>query len=212
MLTVTVDPDRPVESDKRSHIIRTAGKLFLDRGFAGTSMGDIAAAGAGAKGTIYGYFRSKEELFMAFMTQEIQARASMTFDPLQEADGVRKTLTDLGRRYIRLITDPTASALLRVVIHEALHFPEIGRMFNDAGPKAAKHRLADYFKICIEQGKLKIDDVPMAVEQFLFLCQARIMQDFLFGLRGAPADREINKSVKAAVSTFLAAFATDRCD
>jgi hypothetical protein len=38
------------------------------------------------------------------------------------------------------------------------------------------------------------------------------MQDFLFGLRGAPTDREINKSVKAAISTFLAAFATDRCD
>jgi TetR/AcrR family transcriptional repressor of mexJK operon len=212
MVTATVEPAKPVESDKRSHIIRTAGKLFLDRGFAGTSMGDIAAAGAGAKGTIYGYFRSKEELFMAFMTQEIQERASLTFDPLRDADGIRKSLTDLGRRYIRLITDPTASALLRVVVHEALHFPEIGRMFNDVGPKAAKQRLADYFNVCIEQDKLKIDDVPMAVEQFLMLCQARIMQDFLFGLRGAPSDREINRSVKAAVSTFLAAFATDRCD
>lgn len=114
--------------------------------------------------------------------------------------------------YIRLVTDPTTLALFRVVIHEVPHFPEIDRMFNDAGPGAAKQRLADYFNRCIERHTLKIDDVPMAVEQFLLLCQARIWQDFLFGLRSALTDKEINKTVKAAVSTFHAAYATDRCD
>jgi AcrR family transcriptional regulator len=200
------------EGDKRSHILKTAGKLFLERGFAGTSMGEIAAAGAGSKGTIYGYFRSKEELFVAFMSQEVQARATLTFDPLRAGHGPRRTLMELGQRFIRLLTDPTASALFRVVVHEAPHFPEIGRMFNEAGPKPAKQRLADYFDRCIEQGKLEIDDVPMAVEQFLMLCQAGIMQEFHFGLRPAPSGPEIDRSVKAAVTTFLAAYATDRCD
>lgn len=167
-------PSETVESDKRSHILKTAGKLFLERGFSGASMGEIAAAGAGSKGTIYGYFRSKEELFMTFMSEEIQARASLTFNPLRDADGPTRTLTELGHRFIRLLTDPTTSALFRVVVHEAPRFPEIGRMFNDAGPKASKQRLADYFNGCIEQGKLQIDDVPMAVEQFLFMCQACI--------------------------------------
>ncbi len=201
-----------MESDKRAHILKTAGKLFLERGFAGTSMGEIAAAGAGAKGTIYGYFRSKEELFKAFMSEAVRVRAELTFDPLRNDVGVKKALTDLGHRYIRLVTDPTTSALFRVVVHEAPHFPEIGQMFNDAGPKAAKQRLAEYFIDCIEQGKLKIGDVPMAVEQFLMMCQAGFMQDFLFGIRGVPTDKEINKSVKAAISTFLAAYATDHCD
>jgi AcrR family transcriptional regulator len=200
------------ESDKRSHILKTAGKLFLEHGFAGTSMGKIAAAGAGSKGTIYDYFRSKEELFVAFMSKEIQARATLTFNPLSDAQEPKETLTELGCRFVRLLTDPTTSALFRVVVHEAPHFPEIGRMFHEAGPKPAKQRLADYFNRCIEQRTLKIDDVPMAVEQFLLMCQACIWQDFLFGLHGAPTDKEINKTVKAAVSTFLAAYATDCCD
>jgi TetR/AcrR family transcriptional repressor of mexJK operon len=203
-------PGESGESDKRAHILKTAGKLFLQRGFAGASMGEIAAAGAGSKGTIYSYFRSKEELFTAFMAEEIEARAKLTFDPLRDADEPRKTLTELGHRFIRLLTNPTTSALFRVVVHEAPHFPELGRMFNDAGPKAAKQRLAEYFDGCIEQGQLEIDDVPTAVEQFLLLCQAGIWQEFLFGLRGAPTDEEIDRSVKAAVSTFLAAYATDR--
>lgn len=200
------------EGDKRSHILKTAGRLFLERGFAGTSMGEIAAAGAGSKGTIYGYFRSKEELFMAFMSQEIQARAALTFDPLRHGGGPRKTLTELGQRFLRLLTDPTMAALYRVVVHEAPHFPEIGRMFTEVGPGPARHSLAGYLERCIEQGKLEIDDVPMAVEQFLMLCQADIIRDFRFGLRSAPTGQEIDRSVQAAVSTFLAAYATDRCD
>jgi AcrR family transcriptional regulator len=201
-----------VESDKRLHILKTAGKLFLERGFAGTSMGEIAAAGAGSKGTIYSYFRSKEELFMAFISEEIRTQSSMTFEPLRNANGLKATLTEVGQRFVRLVTGPTPSALYRVVVHEAPHFPEIGRMFNNAGPKAAKQLLADYFNDCIEQGKLKIDDVPMAVEQFVVLCQAGVYQEFLFGVRDVPTDQEIAKNVKAAVSTFLAAYATDRCD
>lgn len=201
-----------VESDKRSHILRTAGKLFLERGFGRTSMGEVAAAGAGSKGTIYSYFRSKEELFKAFMSEAIQARVSGAFEPLTEIEGIRATLIELGHRYLRLITDPTVSALFRVVVHEAPHFPEIGEMFNEAGPKPAKQRLADYFEQGIEQGKLEIPDIPMAVEQFLMMCQARIVQDFWFCIRGAPTEAEIDKAVGAAVSTFLAAYATDRCD
>ncbi len=189
---------------------RLARLALVACGFASTSMGEVAAAGAGSKGTIYGYFRSKEELFVAFMSEEIQARATLTFDPLR--DGPEKTLTELGHRYIRLLTDPTTSALFRVVVHEAPHFPEIGRMFNEAGPKPAKQRLADCFHRCIEQGKLSIDDVPMAVEQFLMLFQANIMQEFHFGLRGAPTEAEIETIVAAAVATFLAAYGTDRCD
>ncbi|PTD16804.1 TetR/AcrR family transcriptional regulator [Sphingomonas fennica] len=201
-----------VEGDKRSHILKTAGMLFLERGFGRTSMGEVAAAGAGSKGTIYSYFRSKEELFKAFMFEAIQARVSGAFEVLSEAGGIRTALNELGRRYLRLITDPVVSAIYRVVIHEAPHFPEIGDMFNDAGPKPAKRHLANYFAQGIEQGKLEIGDVPMAVEQFLMLCQARIVQDFWFCIRGAPTEDEIDKAVNAAVFTFLAAYATDQCD
>lgn len=201
-----------VESSKRSHILETAGKLFLHRGFAGTSMGEVAAAGAGSKGTIYTYFRNKEDLFKAFMSEAIQARVSGTFEPLAEVGGVARTLTELGHRYLRLVTDPEVSALFRVVVHEAPHFPGIGEMFNEAGPKPAKQRLARYFEEAVKQNKLTIDDVPLAVDQFLMMCKARIMQDFWFGLRGAPTETEIEKTVAAAVSTFLAAYATDRCD
>lgn len=197
---------------RRAHILQVAGKVFLERGFAGASMGDIAAAGAGSKGTLYLYFSSKEELFQTFMVSEILARATQTFDPIDYSTGVKAVLSLLGERYVRLTTDPTAWSLLRTVIYEVPRFPEIGRIFDEAGPKPAKKRLGEYFERNITAGKLTISDVPMAVDQFLMLCKAKYHFEFMIGVRGAPTDVEIKATVDAAINTFLAAYATDRCD
>ena len=51
----------------RSEILQIAGDMFLDVGFAGTSMSAIAARLGGSKGTLYNYFESKEELLEAFV-------------------------------------------------------------------------------------------------------------------------------------------------
>jgi len=121
-------------------------------------------------------------------------------------------MSSLGERYVRLFTDPMAWSLLRAAIHEAPRFPEIARIFDEAGPKPAKKRLGEYFERNIAAGKLAIVDVPLAVDQFLVLCKAKIQLEFMLGVRGAPDDAEIKATVDAAIDMFLAAYATDRCD
>jgi AcrR family transcriptional regulator len=199
------------QTDKRAHILKVAGETFLEKGFAGASMSDIAKAGAGSKGTLYTYFVSKEELFEEFMATEISARASLTFDLPEQANDPVHVLKQLGCRYLELITDPIVSSLLRVVIAETVRFPRIGQLFNAAGPKAAKTKLAHFFGKCVANGSLVIDDVPMAVEQYMMLCQAGIMQDFLFGVRTAPTKEDIDRTTDAAVATFMATYSVTRC-
>ncbi|MEM6637418.1 MAG: TetR/AcrR family transcriptional regulator [Pseudomonadota bacterium] len=50
---------------RRSEIIHIATKLFLDKGFSGTSMADLAEACGIKKASFYHYFRSKDELFIS---------------------------------------------------------------------------------------------------------------------------------------------------
>lgn len=192
------------QTDKRAHILQVAGRTFLAKGFAGASMSDIAKAGAGSKGTLYTYFASKEELFEEYMATEISVRANMTFDLPEHSNDPVHVLKQLGCRYLELITDTLVSSLLRVVIAEAVRFPRIGQLFNEAGPKAAKTKLAHFFEQCVADGTLVVDDVPMAVEQYMMLCQAGIMQDFLFGIRTAPTKEDIERTTDAAVATFMA--------
>lgn len=194
------------QADKRAHILKVAGTAFLEKGFAGASMSDIAKSGAGSKGTLYTYFSSKEEMFEEFMASEIKERVSLTFDLPEHTDDPADVLKQLGTRYLALITDQTVSSLLRVVVAEAIRFPKIGVLFNDAGPKAAKLKLTQFLERCVDDRKLVIADPTLATEQYMMLCQAGIMQDFLFGIRAAPTKAEIDRATDAAVTAFMAAY------
>jgi len=198
-------------ADRRAYILSAAGRVFLEQGFAGASIGDIARAGAGSKGTLYTYFSGKEEMFEEFMVAEIERRVSMTFELPAEASDPARVLKALGIRYLDLITDPIVSSLLRVVIAEAVRFPKIGHAFNDAGPRAAGTKLTEFLALCLADGQLAIDDatLPMAASQFLRLCQVGILQEFLLGVRSAPHRAEIERTVDAAVAMFMAAYKAD---
>src|SRR3954471_15781656 len=57
-----LDPDA-----RREAILDVAQEVFLEEGFAAASMSTIAARLGGSKGTLYNYFRSKDELFKAYV-------------------------------------------------------------------------------------------------------------------------------------------------
>jgi len=55
----------------RKAIIDAAIRLFAEKGFEQTSMDELARAAGVGKGTIYGYFKAKEEIFLAYCEAEI---------------------------------------------------------------------------------------------------------------------------------------------
>jgi TetR/AcrR family transcriptional regulator, cholesterol catabolism regulator len=57
--------------NKRDEILDEAAKLFKRKGFNGTSMQDIASEVGILKGSIYYYFRSKNEIFRKFLIKEL---------------------------------------------------------------------------------------------------------------------------------------------
>src|SRR4051812_23287347 len=74
--TLTIDrPATEEESAKRRQIIDGARAVFLAQGFDAASMGEIARAAGVSKGTLYVYFKSKEDLFGAIVSLECDAQA-----------------------------------------------------------------------------------------------------------------------------------------
>lgn len=57
---------------KKERIIAAAARVFAQRGYAGSSVADIAASAAIGKGTVYEYFSSKEDLFFAVFEWYLQ--------------------------------------------------------------------------------------------------------------------------------------------
>lgn len=63
--SIRMDRFEKMRADSRAKILRATLKLFAENGFAGTSVSDIARSAGMAKGAIYHYFNSKDELLEA---------------------------------------------------------------------------------------------------------------------------------------------------
>src|ERR1700687_562870 len=126
LLHLVVDED----SSKRRQILAGARKVFMDLGFDGASMGEIARSAGVSKGTLYVYFADKNRLFEAIVEQAAleQSKVSFNFDPERD---VPTTLRDFGQTYIQLICRPTEGSAIRTVMAIAERMPDVGRRFYE---------------------------------------------------------------------------------
>src|SRR6187551_2857078 len=90
------------DSSKRRQILDGARKVFMDLGFDGASMNEIARSAGVSKGTLYVYFADKNRLFEAIVEEEVleQGKAAFNFDPARD---VGTTLRDFGQAYIQML-------------------------------------------------------------------------------------------------------------
>ena len=94
VLTMELPPE--ADSAKRRQIIEGARTVFLAHGFDAASMGEIARKAGVSKGTLYVYFKNKEELFEAIAEQQCHFQAERVF-ALDPADhDVAAALGKLG--------------------------------------------------------------------------------------------------------------------
>ena len=92
---------RKTDPDKKDNIIRAAIQVFAKRGYAATRIIDVARAAGIGKGTIYEYFRSKEDLFFAVFQQVMMdSEAPMTTAVASGRSSVSQRLKILGEGLI----------------------------------------------------------------------------------------------------------------
>ena len=143
------------ESAKRRQILDGARKVFLDLGFDGASMGEIARAGGVSKGTLYVYFADKYRLFEAILEEEQieQGRTAFNFDPARDPE---TTLREFGRAYITVLCRPGGGSAIRTVMAIAERMPEVGRRYYENVLDLSITRLATYLEAHVGQGNLAI--------------------------------------------------------
>ena len=190
---------------KRRQIMDGARTAFLAAGFDGASMNDVARSAGVSKGTLYAYFKSKDELFEAIIRAEYAQAAERLCTFKREGD-VREMLTDFGVRLIGRMTEPTTLALARVVIAAAEKFPNVGRAFYEAAPLYGATRLAAELSALERAGALKVPDPERAAWQFVDLCQSYVYKRLLFGVVESVKPEEIEAAVNAGVEVFLKAY------
>src|SRR5580693_6779509 len=197
------------DSSKRRQILDGARKVFMDLGFDGASMGEIARAAGVSKGTLYVYFADKNRLFEAIVEEEVldQQKVAFNFDPARDA---ATTLREFGQAYIELLCRPRGGSAVRTVMAIAERMPEVGRRFYNNVIAVTIARLAAYLETRTHLGELAIDDAPLAATQFMELCKASLFLPFIFQAAPAPSAERIAEVIGSATQMFLAAYAVKK--
>src|SRR5690348_16976767 len=143
--------------EKRQEIVQAACELFEKHGFDRTSMSMISDALGGSKATLYGYFKSKEELFRAVVDHDIPEQSERFMQEFLSGKDLREGLTKLGIAYLTRLLSPTPIANMRMMANQ----PEGSTMaadFWESTLKPAWLRLTDRLEALMDEGLLKRAD------------------------------------------------------
>lgn len=163
-------PDTDLKERRRAEILDAATTVFAEQGFAVADVQEVADKAGVGKGTVYRYFPSKEELFLAAvdhgmrsLKRAVDAAATVAGCPLERiAQGVRAYLTFFDEN----------PDIVELLIHERAHFRD------RKTPTYFVHREANMapwqalFRDLIRAGTLR--DLP--VEQI-----TEVVSDLLYG-------------------------------
>jgi AcrR family transcriptional regulator len=189
---------------KRAQILDGAKRCFLSVGFEAASMNEITSEAGVSKGTLYVYFKDKEDLFKELIDSEKSAVMGGALKQLERPGTMAEQLHRFGTYVTSRLTSDEIIRAQRMVLGIAERMPEVATRFFGSDSFSAHLILRDYFDHHITTGELVIDDTDLAARQFLELSMASIFKRRLFGNLPEPATPEhVSHVVDKAVDMFL---------
>jgi AcrR family transcriptional regulator len=205
--------DRPRgRIDKRQAILAAASAVFSREGYVQAGVDVIAAEAGVAKPTVYNHFGDKAKLFREAIAADADsalAKHLAALEPLQDSGaGLRARLEDVGHHMLVCHCDERSVALRRLLHAELTRFPDLMDIVRGRAADRVTEALADKLARLSLAGRLRRLDPAEAAEQFIALLTGPIEARSRLGTRQVPDD-ELWAVARAAVTTFLRAFAED---
>lgn len=158
----------PRAQAKRRQITDAARALFLSQGFARTSMDAVTAEAGVSKQTLYAYFASKDELLIAVVGEALQTLGSQQgIPPARTREELRATLIGFGERLLDTMLRDESIAILRLLLGEAAHVPELRSTFLEALPYQLLGRGTAILAGAAANGVIVLDHPEISVRMLL---------------------------------------------
>ena len=187
--------------EKRQEILRIAAELFEALGYERTSMSAIAARVGGSKATLYGYFRSKEDLLRAVLDHDVNEEADRLMQELLSEKDLRSGLVRLGIAYLN--GQPSRTASIRTVANQP-----IAQEFYEGVLQPAWQRLADRFATMMKEGRLKFADPWITAMHWKGLTEWDLLEKHLLCARLGANPNDVVAAATAAADAFLKLYAS----
>src|SRR3954470_4345458 len=124
----SLTPLRPAETsrmEKREAILRAAIDVFAERGFFHAQVADVARAAGVAAGTVYLYFKGKDDLLVSIFDRSMRDGLAAGRAAVADLDDPRERLRRLARGHLaRLGSDRNLAIVFQVELRQSTKFME----------------------------------------------------------------------------------------
>jgi len=201
-------PRRELAGEVEERILDAAGRVFLERGFEGASVEEIAEVARAGKPTIYARFSSKEALFAAVVARKVRKNTNIQ-DLVATGSTIEESLEAIGSAILERCLTPDSIGLMRAAVAEARRFPDLAssvqKMARELSTESVARLLGDLAKSG-EVGALPAfapDHLPATARRFVALIFLPMAVRALFGEDLASLRAEIGPHVGDAAAFFL---------
>ena len=174
-------------SKTKAKLVDVARQLFAKMGVENTTMNDIALASKKGRRTLYTYFKSKEDIYMAVVESELDMLLDMMKRVAEKNISPDEKMIEMI--YTRL--DAVKEVVFRNGTLRANFFRDIWRVEKVRKRFDAKEILLfkDVLREGVEKGVFRIDDIDMTAE-LVHYCVKGIEVPYIRGHIGAKLDDE----------------------
>src|SRR5947199_4829819 len=160
-------PRAAAAGDKREAILRAATKVFARNGYFNAKVADVARVAGVADGTVYLYFKSKEEILHSIFDRSVEEAIADAREQLADLTDPREKLRRVARLHLeRLGADRDLAVVFQVELRGTTKFME---EFSAAG-------LAEYLGLIRE-----VFERGQAAGAFRSDLNAKLVAKVLFG-------------------------------
>lgn len=187
----------------RDRILQAATQIFVENGFNGASVDEIAARTGVSKPTVYSYFDNKEKLFVEILNGVCDRFAELIFEPSTDTEDLEVVLLRIADRYTRTVLQPDIVALHRLFVAEGARFAEPSRRYFEVGPERVHRTLVTFFKSRMLRGEIRGSDPLIMADLFAALVLGPMRARQLFGLDKKPRWKLVATYNREAVMMFI---------
>jgi AcrR family transcriptional regulator len=193
-----------------AEIVSAALDLFVEKGFAATKMEQIGARAGVTKGTVYLYFRSKEDLLRAVLEESIVPTVEAGEQMIEAHTGSASDLfRTLMRTWWSVIGRHPTSGIPKLIMSEAANFPALAEIFFEKVIQRGRKLFATTIQLGIERGEFRQLEVDHAVRLALAPLTSFVIHNHSLACYEA-CKLDLNALVESHIDIFLRGIAKEQ--
>jgi AcrR family transcriptional regulator len=201
---VSAAPRQRRKDARPQELLDAALALFVEKGFAATRSEEVAARAGVAKGTLYRYYPSKEELFKAVVREHLSARiAESAALAAQHRGSIAELLQQMMQAWWGQVGQGVAGGISKVMLVEARNFPELAQFYADEVITPSQQLLGGLIERGMREGEFRAVPVDATVHMLIAPLMHMMLHEHSFGARVCRPSMSPAQMLDAQMSLLL---------